>query len=141
MFLDCDCYHSSSSAVGSDRSRKPAKCVRNGTNLYYKFIWLVLFISCFYFRRILSLLIFSPIGKIKLGKQDEKPEFNLLSWFAMLFSAGMGIGLVFTVQLNRSAILQSALHQVKQEPLKLSGIHSDIHFSTGGCTHGPSTRL
>lgn len=40
-------------------------------------------------------LIFSPIGKIKLGKQDEKPEFNLLSWFAMLFSAGMGIGLVF----------------------------------------------
>ncbi|CCU59518.1 glycine betaine transporter OpuD [Bacillus subtilis] len=40
-------------------------------------------------------LIFSPIGKIKLGKPDEKPEFGLLSWFAMLFSAGMGIGLVF----------------------------------------------
>ncbi|MCF7617200.1 BCCT family transporter [Bacillus sonorensis] len=40
-------------------------------------------------------LMFSPIGKIKLGKPDEKPEFSLLSWFAMLFSAGMGIGLVF----------------------------------------------
>lgn len=40
-------------------------------------------------------LIFSPIGKIKLGRPDEKPEFGLLSWFAMLFSAGMGIGLVF----------------------------------------------
>lgn len=34
-------------------------------------------------------------GKIRLGADDEKPEFNRLSWFAMLFSAGMGIGLVF----------------------------------------------
>lgn len=40
-------------------------------------------------------LIFSPIGKLKLGKPDDKPEFNTISWFAMLFSAGMGIGLVF----------------------------------------------
>ena len=34
-------------------------------------------------------------GKIKLGQDDEKPEFNRLTWFSMLFSAGMGIGLVF----------------------------------------------
>ena len=40
-------------------------------------------------------LIFSPIGKLKLGKPEDKPEFNTSSWFAMLFSAGMGIGLVF----------------------------------------------
>ncbi len=40
-------------------------------------------------------LIFSPVGAIKLGKHDEKPEFSKGSWFAMLFSAGMGIGLVF----------------------------------------------
>ncbi|OEL02509.1 choline transporter [Staphylococcus succinus] len=40
-------------------------------------------------------LIFSPIGKLKLGKPNDKPEFNTVSWFAMLFSAGMGIGLVF----------------------------------------------
>lgn len=40
-------------------------------------------------------LIFSPVGAIKLGKQDDKPEFSRISWFAMLFSAGMGIGLVF----------------------------------------------
>ena len=43
----------------------------------------------------LYLLIFSPIGKLKLGKPNDKPEFNTVSWFAMLFSAGMGIGLVF----------------------------------------------
>src|SRR6056297_2638953 len=37
----------------------------------------------------------SKHGKVKLGKPDEKPEFSTISWFAMLFSAGMGVGLVF----------------------------------------------
>lgn len=40
-------------------------------------------------------LMFSKYGDIKLGKPDDKPEFSYLSWVAMLFSAGMGIGLVF----------------------------------------------
>ncbi|SFQ45615.1 choline/glycine/proline betaine transport protein [Amycolatopsis arida] len=34
-------------------------------------------------------------GDIKLGPDEEEPEFKLRSWFAMLFAAGMGIGLVF----------------------------------------------
>ncbi len=37
----------------------------------------------------------SRFGIIRLGKDDEEPEFGLLPWFAMLFAAGMGIGLVF----------------------------------------------
>lgn len=37
----------------------------------------------------------SRFGDIKLGKDDDEPKFKLLSWFAMLFAAGMGIGLVF----------------------------------------------
>ncbi|MGP4106839.1 glycine betaine uptake BCCT transporter [Virgibacillus sp. L01] len=40
-------------------------------------------------------LIFSKYGNIKLGKPGDKPEYSYLTWFAMLFSAGMGIGLVF----------------------------------------------
>lgn len=40
-------------------------------------------------------LIFSPLGEIRLGKDDEKPEFSTGAWFSMLFSAGMGIGLLF----------------------------------------------
>lgn len=55
---------------------------------YYLIVIVILLVFCIY-------LIFSPLGKIKLGKEHEKPEFNLLSWFAMLFSAGMGMGLVF----------------------------------------------
>ncbi|NED98065.1 BCCT family transporter [Phytoactinopolyspora alkaliphila] len=37
----------------------------------------------------------SRFGDIKLGKDDDQPEFSLMAWFAMLFAAGMGIGLVF----------------------------------------------
>jgi BCCT family betaine/carnitine transporter len=40
-------------------------------------------------------LIFLPAGRIRLGGPDAKPEFKRLSWFAMLFAAGMGIGLMF----------------------------------------------
>lgn len=37
----------------------------------------------------------SRLGDIKLGQDHEQPEFKNLSWFSMLFSAGMGIGLMF----------------------------------------------
>ncbi len=42
-----------------------------------------------------AVLIFLPAGKIRLGGKDAKPDFTRLSWFAMLFAAGMGIGLMF----------------------------------------------
>ncbi len=37
----------------------------------------------------------SKLGDIRLGRDDDEPEYGLVSWFAMLFAAGMGIGLVF----------------------------------------------
>ncbi|KYG29589.1 BCCT family transporter [Alkalihalobacillus trypoxylicola] len=40
-------------------------------------------------------LIFGPFGRIRLGKPDEKPEYSYFTWFAFLFTAGMGVGLVF----------------------------------------------
>lgn len=55
----------------------------------------------FYMISMLSFVIFSVIiglsryGKIKLGPDDSEPKYSYFSWFAMLFSAGMGIGLVF----------------------------------------------
>lgn len=41
------------------------------------------------------LLIFLPVGSVRLGGQDAKPDYGYLGWFAMLFAAGMGIGLMF----------------------------------------------
>ncbi len=40
-------------------------------------------------------LAFGRFGKIRIGGQDARPEFSRLSWFAMLFSAGMGIGVIY----------------------------------------------
>ncbi|MCX4190400.1 BCCT family transporter [Methylophaga sp. OBS3] len=40
-------------------------------------------------------LIFTPFGKIRLGGEDAVPEHSMISWLAMLFAAGMGIGLMF----------------------------------------------
>jgi len=40
-------------------------------------------------------MAFGPFSHIRLGKDDERPEFSTLSWLAMLFAAGMGAGLIF----------------------------------------------
>ncbi|WP_250654813.1 BCCT family transporter [Alkalimarinus coralli] len=40
-------------------------------------------------------LIVLPFGKIRIGGKDAKPEHSTISWLAMLFAAGMGIGLMF----------------------------------------------
>ena len=40
-------------------------------------------------------LIFTPLGRVRIGGKDAKPDYKYVEWFAMLFAAGMGIGLVF----------------------------------------------
>ncbi|GGE55336.1 BCCT family transporter [Halopseudomonas oceani] len=40
-------------------------------------------------------LIVSPLGKVRIGGMDAKPDYGYLGWFSMLFAAGMGIGLMF----------------------------------------------
>ncbi|MDX1401507.1 MAG: BCCT family transporter, partial [Kiloniellales bacterium] len=40
-------------------------------------------------------LAVSPYGRIRLGKDDDRPEFSTISWLAMLFAAGMGVGLLY----------------------------------------------
>lgn len=71
----------------------------NTANSLYKLItnnfsWLYL-VSMFIFVAFSLFIAFSKYGKIKLGPDDSTPDFKTSSWFAMLFGAGMGIGLVF----------------------------------------------
>ncbi len=40
-------------------------------------------------------LAISPLGKVRLGGTEAKPDYSYLGWFSMLFAAGMGIGLMF----------------------------------------------
>ncbi|MCG5500979.1 BCCT family transporter [Ectothiorhodospira lacustris] len=58
------------------------------------FGWLYL-ISVFCFVIFLVGLALSRYGNIRLGREDERPEFRFYTWVGMLFSAGFGIGLVF----------------------------------------------
>lgn len=59
-----------------------------------KFDWLFVFTTNIILLFMLYLLI-SPFGKIRLGGEDAKKEFSTFSWLGMLFSAGMGIGLMY----------------------------------------------
>ncbi|TFB14042.1 BCCT family transporter [Filobacillus milosensis] len=59
-----------------------------------KFGWFYL-LSATAFLVFALFLIASKYGNIVLGKDGDKPEYNYVTWFGMLFSAGMGIGLVF----------------------------------------------
>ena len=58
------------------------------------FHWLLM-ISSNFFVGFCILLILLPCGKVRLGGALARPEFSRLSWFSMLFAAGMGIGLMF----------------------------------------------
>ena len=55
---------------------------------YYITAVLVMLFVCLY-------LMFSKHGKVRLGSDESRPEFSYFSWFSMLFSAGVGIGLLF----------------------------------------------
>lgn len=55
---------------------------------YYMVTVVFLIGVCFY-------IIISPHGKVRLGSDDSRPEFSNFAWFSMLFSAGIGIGILF----------------------------------------------
>ena len=86
-------------------------------------------------------LLFSRYASITLGKEGEDPEFSLPSWFAMLFSAGMGIGLVFWTT------AEPISHAFKLTPLHKAGTQTAINdamqfsFSIGVFMHGLCTAL
>ncbi|MCF3124561.1 BCCT family transporter [Streptomyces arenae] len=58
------------------------------------FAWLFV-IAADVFLVLCVFLALSRFGRIRLGKDDSEPEFTNLAWIAMMFSAGMGIGLMF----------------------------------------------
>ena len=62
--------------------------VINGLGWYYVLIVVGFVVVALY-------AAFSRYGDILLGRDDDKPAYSLLTWFSMLFAAGMGIGLVF----------------------------------------------
>ncbi|ELY95749.1 choline/carnitine/betaine transporter [Natrialba hulunbeirensis JCM 10989] len=78
--------------LAPDRAEQLFSWVSDGVNTTFDWVY-VLAMNVF----ILVVLYFalSKYGKIRIGGVDADKEFSDLSWFAMLFSAGMGIGLMF----------------------------------------------
>ncbi|WP_432363239.1 glycine betaine uptake BCCT transporter [Sporosarcina sp. UB5] len=78
--------------------------------------------------------IFSPYGKIRLGQDTDRPSFSTITWIAMLFSAGMGIGLVFygaAEPLSHYAIspatTEANTDEAFKEAMQLSFFHWGLH--------------
>ncbi len=60
-------------------------------------------------------IVVSPLGRVRLGGKDATADYGYLSWFAMLFAAGMGIGLMFF------GVLEPVYHMQVSGPLGLEG--------------------
>lgn len=74
-------------------------------------------------------LVFSPLGKIRIGGQDAKPEYSNLTWFAMLFAAGVGIGLLFF------GVLEPVTH-FQNPPLGIEKVYDSETIYTAENTPG-----
>jgi betaine/carnitine transporter, BCCT family len=66
-------------------------------------------------------LIFTPLGRVRIGGADAKPDFSYLGWFSMLFAAGMGIGLMYFGVSEPMDHYQSALGGITTE----NGVRTD----------------
>lgn len=78
--------------LGSKSFEKAANSLMSGVTVNMGWLYLLSMLTFVIFALIVA---FSRYGNIKLGKDDSKPEYSTISWFGMLFGAGMGIGLVF----------------------------------------------
>lgn len=95
-----------------------------------QFGWFYL-MAMFFFVVFVLILAFSKYGKIRLGDDNDRPEYSNISWFAMLFSAGMGIGLVFwgvAEPLNHLITNPLGANATFQEAANFSMLNSFIHW-------------
>lgn len=91
---------------------------------YYLLVVIIVVVFCVF-------LILSPVGAIRLGKRTDRPEYSNLSWFAMLFSTGMGIGLVFygaAEPLSHFAVSAPVAEEGSQTALKDAFRYTFFHW-------------
>ncbi|NBC34003.1 MAG: BCCT family transporter [Alphaproteobacteria bacterium] len=78
-------------------------------------------------------LALSAYGQVRLGPDDSRPEFSNTAWFAMLFSAGMGIGLMFfgvaepLMHFSSPAVGAGGTISAAREAMKTTLFHWGIH--------------
>jgi choline/glycine/proline betaine transport protein len=78
-------------------------------------------------------IAFSRFGDIRLGGEEAKPEFSTMAWFAMLFSAGMGIGIMFwsvaepIFHFQSPPMAEAGTVEAAREAMNLTYLHWGFH--------------
>ncbi|WP_301899048.1 BCCT family transporter [Pseudidiomarina terrestris] len=99
--------------------------ITNGSWFYVAAVALIL-LSVLY-------LGFSRFGTIKLGPDHSAPDYSNLTWFSMLFSAGMGIGLMFfgvaepVMHFLSPPVVESGTTEAAREAMKVTFFHWGLH--------------
>ena len=101
------------------------------SGIFANFSWFYI-LAFSVFLGFLVILSVSSLGNIKLGNDEEEPEFGFLSWLAMLFAAGMGVGLMFfgvaePLTHYLSDITTGSAEHKQQEALLHTVFHWGIH--------------
>ncbi|GKV69783.1 glycine betaine transporter OpuD [Sporosarcina sp. NCCP-2716] len=109
-------------------TEKTTAVISNDFGWFYTLVIVALISFCIY-------MLFSKYGSVRLGKDDEEPDFSLPAWFAMLFSAGMGIGLMFftTAETISHAFIQSPNAEPGSEQAILDSLqYTFLHWGFHG---------
>lgn len=107
------------------------------------FSWLYTLAMTSFVVYVLWLGFFSKYKNIKLGPDDSKPDYKTITWFGMLFSAGMGIGLVFwgiaeplSHYLQPAAGIEAASLEASKFAMEKSFLHWGLHPWANYCIIG-----
>ena len=58
-------------------------------------------------------LIILPVGSVRIGGKDAKPDYSYAGWIAMMFAAGIGIGLLFFAGFAQATVFHDAAHDTR----------------------------
>lgn len=92
--------------------------------------WLLM---CSSFVLLAGWLAFGPYGSVRLGRDDERPEFSTASWIAMLFAGGMGAGLLFwgvaepVTHFAKPPNMQGGTAEAARAAMVITNLHWGLH--------------
>ena len=115
--------------IAPEQTQTLLNAAKSGIFANFSWFYVLAFSAFLGFLVILSV---SSLGNIKLGNDEEEPEFGFLSWLAMLFAAGMGVGLMFfgvaePLTHYLSDITTGSAEHKQQEALLHTVFHWGIH--------------
>ena len=115
--------------IAPEQTQTLLNAAKSGIFANFSWFYVLAFSAFLGFLVILSV---SSLGNIKLGNDEEEPEFGFLSWLAMLFAAGMGVGLMFfgvaePLTHYLSDITMGTAEHKQQEALLHTLFHWGIH--------------